>query len=125
MATVRFEGEDGKVKELHCARADAKFQPIPGTEFVLKADLVLLAMGFLGPVQEGMIKDLGVELDPRGNVKADMVKYQTSEGEGLLLRRHAPRPVAGRLGDPRRPPVRAQRRSVPDGRDDAAAVDVV
>jgi glutamate synthase (NADPH/NADH) small chain len=81
VATVRFEGEGGKVKELHCARADAKFQPIPGTEFVLKADLVLLAMGFLGPVQQGMIKDLGVELDPRGNVKADMVKYQASKAK--------------------------------------------
>ena len=46
-------------------------KPIPGTEFALKADLVLLAMGFLGPVQEGMIKDLGVELDKRGNVLAD------------------------------------------------------
>ena len=78
VATVKFEGGNGRVKELHCARADEKFQPIPGTEFVLKADLVLLAMGFLGPVQEGMIKDLGVELDKRGNVLADMVKYKSS-----------------------------------------------
>ena len=78
VATVRFEGEDGKVKALHCARADAKFQPIPGTEFVLKADLVLLAMGFLGPVQDGMIKDLGVHLDKRGNVAADVKHYRTS-----------------------------------------------
>ena len=78
---MRFEGENGQVKELHCARADDKFQPIPGTEFVLKADLVLLAMGFLGPVQEGMIKDLGVELDQRGNVMADIVKYQTSKAK--------------------------------------------
>jgi glutamate synthase (NADPH/NADH) small chain len=78
VATVRFEGENGQVKKLVCARADNKFQPIAGTEFVLKADLVLLAMGFLGPVQEGMIKALGVELDKRGNVLADMLKYQTS-----------------------------------------------
>ena len=79
VATVRFEGEDGVVKALHCARADEKFQPIPGTEFVLKADLVLLAMGFLGPVQDGMVKQLGVELDKRGNVAADMTRYQTSK----------------------------------------------
>ena len=59
------------MKKLHCARADDKFQPIPGTEFELEADLVLLAMGFVHPVHEGMIKALGVELDPRGNVKAD------------------------------------------------------
>ena len=76
--TVRFEGEDGKVKALHCIRVDDKMKPIPGTEFVLKADLVLLAMGFLGPVQDGMIKDLGVELDKRGNVLADTKSYKTS-----------------------------------------------
>jgi glutamate synthase (NADPH/NADH) small chain len=79
VATLRFEGEDGQVKKLVCARADSKFQPIPGTEFELKADLVLLAMGFLGPVQEGMIKDLGLELDKRGNVLADTLRYQTSK----------------------------------------------
>ena len=79
VATVRFEGENGVVKKLVCARADEKFQPIPGTEFELKADLVLLAMGFLGPVQDGMIKDLGVDLDKRGNVFADTFKYQTSK----------------------------------------------
>jgi glutamate synthase (NADPH/NADH) small chain len=78
VATVRFEGENGKVKALHCARADARFQAIPGTEFVLKADLVLLAMGFLGPVQDGMIKDLGVEMDKRGNVLADVKTYKAS-----------------------------------------------
>ena len=79
VATVRFEGENGQVKKLVCARADAKFQPIPGTEFELQADLVLLAMGFLGPVQEGMVADSGVELDKRGNVFADTFKYQTSK----------------------------------------------
>ena len=79
VATVRFEGENGKVKRLICARADDKFQPIPGTEFTLEADLVLLAMGFLGPVQEGMITDLGVELDRRGNVLADTLAYKSSK----------------------------------------------
>ena len=76
--TVKFVGESGVVRELHCIRVDGKFQPIPGTEFVLKADFVLLAMGFVGPVQEGMIKSLGLELDKRGNVLADTKKYQTS-----------------------------------------------
>ncbi|HEX4297657.1 MAG TPA: FAD-dependent oxidoreductase, partial [Devosia sp.] len=56
-----------------------RFQPMPGTEFELKADLVLLAMGFLGPVQDGMVKDFGIELDKRGNVFADTFKYQTSK----------------------------------------------
>ena len=59
-------------------RCDDKFKPIAGTEFELKADLVLLAMGFVHPVHEGMIKELGLALDPRGNVKADTRDYQTS-----------------------------------------------
>jgi len=54
--TVSFEGEDGKVTALTCVRVDDKFQPIPGTEFKLRADLVFLAMGFVSPVQEGMVK---------------------------------------------------------------------
>ena len=78
MLTTQFSGRDGRVKRLHCVRADAGFKPIPGTEFELKADLVLLAMGFVSPVHEGMIQELGLELDPRGNVKANADDYQTS-----------------------------------------------
>jgi glutamate synthase (NADPH/NADH) small chain len=59
-------------------RVDANFKPIPGTEFALKADLVLLAMGFVAPVTEAVVNELGVKLDPRGNVAADMVAYKTS-----------------------------------------------
>jgi glutamate synthase (NADPH/NADH) small chain len=76
--TTRFSGENGQVKKLHCTRADTKFQPVPGTEFEIAADLVLLAMGFVHPVHEGMIKSLGLALDPRGNVEADQLAYQTS-----------------------------------------------
>src|SRR3712207_6404679 len=76
--TQKFTGANGQVKALHCVRCDEKLQPIAGTEFELKADLVLLAMGFLHPVQEGLLKSLGVTLDPRGNVKADTKAYQTS-----------------------------------------------
>jgi glutamate synthase (NADPH) small chain len=76
--TVRFSGENGAVKKLTCVRVDAKFKPIAGTEFELPADLVLLAMGFVHPVHEGMIKSLGLELDARGNVKADTLAYQSS-----------------------------------------------
>jgi glutamate synthase (NADPH/NADH) small chain len=76
--TVRFAGENGEVKAMHCVRVDQKFQPLPGTEFELKADLVLLAMGFLGPVQDGMIKSLGIDLDQRGNVMANTDDYRTS-----------------------------------------------
>jgi glutamate synthase (NADPH/NADH) small chain len=76
--TQKFSGQHGQVKTLHCIRCDDKFKPVAGTEFDLKADLVLLAMGFVHPVHEGMIKMLGLDLDPRGNVKADTNAYQTS-----------------------------------------------
>ncbi len=78
VATIAFEGEGGNVKTLKCARAGADFKPVPGTEFDLKADLVLLAMGFVHPVHEGMLKSLGVKLDPRGNVEANVKDYKTS-----------------------------------------------
>lgn len=78
VSTVSFAGSNGKVEYLNCIRVDGRLQPVPGTEFKLGADLVLLAMGFLGPVREGMLAELGVELDARGNVKATDVAYQTS-----------------------------------------------
>jgi glutamate synthase (NADPH/NADH) small chain len=78
VGSVKFSGEDGRVKTLHCARVDDKFKSIPGTEFEVKADLVLLAMGFVHPVHDGMIKMLGLDLDPRGNVKADTADYLSS-----------------------------------------------
>ena len=55
-----------------------KMTEIPGTEFEMKADLVLLAMGFVGPVQEGLLEQLGVERDPRSNVRASVTDYRTS-----------------------------------------------
>jgi glutamate synthase (NADPH/NADH) small chain len=76
--TTAFRGEDGKVKALQCARASADMKPVAGSEFELKADLVLLAMGFVHPVHEGMLKSLGVKLDQRGNVEANVKDYKTS-----------------------------------------------
>ncbi|HYS47571.1 MAG TPA: glutamate synthase subunit beta [Xanthobacteraceae bacterium] len=78
VTTQKFSGAHGQVKKLHCARVDDKFKPVAGTEFEIRADLVLLAMGFVHPVHEGMIKALGLALDPRGNVKADTKNYRTS-----------------------------------------------
>ncbi len=78
VTTQKFSGAHGQVKKLHCARVDDKFKPVAGTEFDIRADLVLLAMGFVHPVHEGMIKALGLALDPRGNVKADTKNYRTS-----------------------------------------------
>jgi glutamate synthase (NADPH/NADH) small chain len=69
--SVKFTGdENGNVKQLHCVRVSnpPKFEAIAGSEFTLDADLVLLAMGFLGPVRKGMIEQFGLALDNRGNV---------------------------------------------------------
>ena len=76
--TVEFTGDGGAVKKLRCVRVDGKFQSIPGTEFDLKADLVLLAMGFVSPIHDGMLSALGVTLDARGNVLADTLQYKAS-----------------------------------------------
>ncbi|GAB4240477.1 MAG: glutamate synthase subunit beta [Methyloligellaceae bacterium] len=76
--TTGFSGKDGRVTTAHCVRVDEDLKPVKGTEFDLKADLVLLAMGFVHPVHEGLLESLGVELDQRGNVKANVLDYQTS-----------------------------------------------
>ncbi|RAU22429.1 glutamate synthase [Paramagnetospirillum kuznetsovii] len=78
VSTAAFRGAGGKVIGLDCFEVDSKFQPISGTEFKLDADLVLLAMGFVHPVHEGLVDGLGLEKDGRGNVKADTVQYVTS-----------------------------------------------
>lgn len=85
VTTKSIRGENGKVTEINCTRVEWtrvngswQMAEIPGSEFTLKADLVLLAMGFVHPVHEGMLKELEVSLDPRGNVKADTKNYQTT-----------------------------------------------
>jgi len=72
--TVKFTGDEhGNVKQLHAVRVGPppNFDPLPGTEFTMEVDLVLLAMGFLGPVKNGMIEQLGLNLDQRSNVATD------------------------------------------------------
>jgi glutamate synthase (NADPH/NADH) small chain len=76
--TTKLSGGGGQVRTLHCVRVDGKINAIPGSEFDIPADLVLLAMGFVHPVHEGMIASLGLDLDARGNVKADTLEYQSS-----------------------------------------------
>ena len=82
VATKSFIGKNGKVEKLQAVRVewkDGRMQEVAGSEFEMKADLVLLAMGFLGPVQSGLVEQfaaLGVEKDPRSNVKA------STEGAG-------------------------------------------
>ena len=84
--TRRAIGENGRLTALECVRLDwttgedgrMRMAEVAGSEFELKADLVLLAMGFLGPRPDALIEQAGVELDPRGNVKANVVDYRTT-----------------------------------------------
>jgi glutamate synthase (NADPH/NADH) small chain len=86
VATKRFVEKDGRVTGMECVRLEwapddagrMQMREVPGSEFELKADLVLLAMGFVGPRQPGLVEQAGVELDPRGAVKANVVDYRTS-----------------------------------------------
>ena len=80
--TKEVVGEDGKVTGLKCVRADwseGQLKEVPDSEFTLPADLILLAMGFLGPRKQGMIEQSGVELTDRGNVDANVQDYRTSD----------------------------------------------
>ena len=86
VATKRAIGVDGRLEALECVRLEwvkgsdgrMRMAEIEGSEFLLKADLVLLAMGFLGPHHDGLLEQSGVALDPRGNVAANVVDYKTS-----------------------------------------------
>jgi len=88
--TKKFSGEDGRVKKLHGIRLEfgekdpktgrRPMKEVPGSEFELEADLVLLAMGFLGPVKNDMLEELNVELDERGNVKTDANRMSSVPG---------------------------------------------
>ena len=80
-STMEFKGENGKVKQATISEVEWTTQgpkPIAGTEKTVDCDLVLLAMGFTGPVQDGMVTELGLDLDPRGNVFADDFSYKAS-----------------------------------------------
>jgi glutamate synthase (NADPH/NADH) small chain len=77
--TTRFSGgSSGHVEKLHSVHIDETMKPVPGSEFEVAAELVLLAMGFVHPVHEGMIKNLNLALDRRGNVSASTDDYRTS-----------------------------------------------
>ena len=88
MMTKKFTGSNGRIQKLHGVEVRfgdpdesgrPKMEEVKGSEFVLEADLVLLALGFLGPVQSDLVQELGLKLDPRGNVEAQVNDYRTSE----------------------------------------------
>jgi len=76
--TKSVSGDNGKINSINCVKVDEKMKPIPKSEFSLKADLILLAMGFVHPIHEGLIDSFKTELDQRGNVKANTEDYKTS-----------------------------------------------
>lgn len=76
--TQKVLGENGVVTGIECCKVDDAMQPIAGSSFVLPADLVLLAMGFIHPIHEGLLDEISVERDARGNVAADTQTYETS-----------------------------------------------
>jgi len=90
VATSNFSGQDGKVKKVHAVHVQfgepdpktgrQELIEVPGSDFELDVDLVLLAMGFVSPIHEGMVKELGVELDGRGNVACDENKMTSVQG---------------------------------------------
>ena len=88
LSTKRFTGSNGKVEKLHAVKvrvgrdSDGRFniEDLPDSEFEMDVDLVLLAMGFLGPEKEGLLAKLGVDLDQRGNVRTDESKMTNVDG---------------------------------------------
>ena len=118
--TTGFRGADGRVTALQCSRSELvpmpdgrmAVRPVAGTEFEIPADLVLLAMGFLGPRRDGAVEGAGVDLTPQGNVKASPIDYRTSH----------PRIFA--CGDMRRGQSLVVW-AIREGRECAAAVDAV
>ena len=77
--TKSFEVKANKVVALNCIRINDKFKEIKNSEFKIKADLILLAMGFIHPIKEGPISELKLRLDNKGNIMADNKDYKTSE----------------------------------------------
>lgn len=84
--TKKFIGKDGHVQKISCVRVDfsqkddkgcSMMKEVPGSDFEIDADMVILAVGFLHPEHEGLLKELGVEFDARGNVKTN-AEYETS-----------------------------------------------
>ena len=77
-ATLGIEGKNGEVTGVRCAKVDEARRPIEGSDFVLKADLVFLAIGFAGAVLPGLVEQSGVATDRRGVIVADTERYRTS-----------------------------------------------
>jgi glutamate synthase (NADPH/NADH) small chain len=83
ISTTKFSGQNGQVNKLHAIRVQfeqGKLLPVPGSEMEMDVDLILLAMGFTGPVKTGLLDSLGLQFDSRGNVAVDEHFMTTVDG---------------------------------------------
>ena len=126
VSTTGFSGSNGCVEKLHLVHVDNKLQPVPGSDTELPADLVLFAMGFSGPVEDGLVKDLGLEVVARGRFKglnADERDYKVPGQDKVFAAgdiRRGQSLVVWAIREGRQ--AAARDRQVPDGQDDAAAL---
>ena len=123
--TEQFLGDDGQVTALRGHEVEmkaGKFEKVDGTDFELEADLVLLAMGFVGPEREGLLTDLR-RRDHRARQRRPRRRLRHVGAGCLRRRRHGPRSVADRVGDRRGPRRGRRRRPLPDGAHGAAGAD--
>jgi len=108
---------DGKLTGLQCVRVEWKLGDggkmnlveMPGSEFVLEAELVLLAMGFVGPRKQGLVEQAQVALECARQCQSRHAQLPDQRRQDFFLRRHAPGPVPGGVGDPRRAAMRERR----------------
>ena len=123
--TEEFVGQDGRVTALkvhEVTMEDGKFVKVEGSDFELEADLVLLAMGFVGPEKPGLLTDLGVKLTDRGNV-ARGADFDTSVPGVFVAGDMGRGPVVDRLGDRRGPGGRGRSGPLSDGLNRASGAD--
>ncbi len=122
VTTTEFLGEDGRVSGLRGHEVESRmvdgrptFEPVEGSDFELPCELVLLAMGFTGPPAEGLLSDLGVEIDRPGQ-RGPRRPMGHQRGRRVRVRRHGPRSEPDRVGHRRGPIGGGGRRSTPHGR---------
>ncbi len=124
VATKSFTGKDGHVTGLSSVRAEWRtsndgrplMEEVPDSDFEIKADLVLLAMGFVHPVKTGAVERARPRARSARQYQGRHERLSQLGRQGLRLRRRPPWAIAGRLGDPRRPAMRPRGRRVSDGK---------
>ena len=125
VAVTGFSGSNGRVEKMHAVQTErtteGKTEPIPGTDFEIEADLVLLAIGFTGPVRDRFLQDLGLGYNERGAIPAtERLRHQRARR--LRRRRRQARRVPDRLGHRRGPQGREAGGRVPDGGEPATRI---